>query len=60
MTINLELNEAQANALLKMLDSAVRYDGLQAAPTATELFYLIQQASQPETRPSGVEVTEDE
>jgi len=44
--ITLSINEAQANALLKLLDAAVRYEGLAAAPIASEFQFMIRRAAE--------------
>ena len=48
MTINLNLTEAEANALISLIDAGVRASGLQVAETAANLFNKIKAAPQVE------------
>lgn len=43
----IELTEQEANALIQMMDAAVRHDGLTAAGAAAQLAVKIQRAFQP-------------
>lgn len=48
MTINLILTEAEANALISLIDAGVRANGLNAAEAASNLFNKIKSAPQVE------------
>lgn len=48
MHIHLKLTEAEANALISLIDAGVRSTGLQSAETAAALFNKIKAAPQVE------------
>lgn len=56
MHIHLKLTEAEANALISLIDAGVRASGLQSAEAAVALFNKIKSAPQVE----GAELIEGE
>lgn len=56
MHIHLKLTEAEANALIQLIDAGVRASGLQSAEAAVALFNKIKSAPQVE----GAELIEGE